>query len=158
MIREGETLFFPLLRDCCQTQKNRVSETSQIVQKPCFYAGNRTWTCTVSHQNLNLARLPIPPYPHSTSHQTYFYILSNTAEKVNHPRNDFIFGTNSVTVHAPTNSDTILCNEGVNSNPFAHKMLKCKHFGARFSLLLLTSEPMSFTQEARPVICVAKNW
>ncbi|MDE6989788.1 MAG: hypothetical protein K2P42_03950, partial [Lachnospiraceae bacterium] len=40
----------------------------------------------------------------------------------------------------PTNSDTILCNKGVNSNPFAHKMLKSKHFGARFSLLLLTSE------------------
>lgn len=38
MIREGETLF----SRCCQTQKNRVSETSQIVQKPCPYAGNRT--------------------------------------------------------------------------------------------------------------------
>ena len=27
-------------------------------------AGDRTRTCTVSHQNLNLARLPIPPRPH----------------------------------------------------------------------------------------------
>ncbi|WP_207709198.1 hypothetical protein, partial [Neglectibacter sp. 59] len=26
--------------------------------------GDRTRTCTVSHQNLNLARLPIPPHPH----------------------------------------------------------------------------------------------
>ena len=31
----------------------------------CFSsnADNRTRTCTVAHQNLNLARLPIPPYP-----------------------------------------------------------------------------------------------
>ena len=28
-----------------------------------FYAGNRTWTCTLANQNLNLACLPIPPYP-----------------------------------------------------------------------------------------------
>ena len=27
-------------------------------------AGNRTWTCTVSHGNLNPACLPFPPYPH----------------------------------------------------------------------------------------------
>ena len=32
----------------------------------CFVpgAGNRTWTCTVAHWNLNPACLPIPPYPH----------------------------------------------------------------------------------------------
>ena len=28
-----------------------------------FSADNRTWTCTLAHQNLNLACLPIPPYP-----------------------------------------------------------------------------------------------
>ena len=27
-----------------------------------FSTGDRTWTCTVAHQNLNLARLPIPPH------------------------------------------------------------------------------------------------
>ena len=29
-----------------------------------YGTGNRTWTCTLSHQNLNLACLPIPPYPY----------------------------------------------------------------------------------------------
>ena len=30
----------------------------------CFGAGNRGRTCTNEHKILNLARLPIPPYPH----------------------------------------------------------------------------------------------
>ena len=35
-----------------------------IVCKAFTTAGDRNRTCTVSHQNLNLARLPVPPHPH----------------------------------------------------------------------------------------------
>ena len=37
---------------------------------------------------------------------------------------------NLVTVHSPCDFDTILFIVCVNSNIFAHKMLKSKHFGA----------------------------
>ena len=34
-------------------------------QDSLYYADNRNRTCTVSHWNLNPARLPVPPYPHT---------------------------------------------------------------------------------------------
>jgi hypothetical protein len=34
-----------------------------LISQGLYAADNRNRTCTVSHQNLNLARLPIPPYP-----------------------------------------------------------------------------------------------
>ena len=39
---------------------------------PGLYAGEGTRTPTVSHQNLNLARLPIPPHPRNSSHNIQF--------------------------------------------------------------------------------------
>ena len=38
---------------------------------PYFHAGDRTRTCTVSHRDLNPARLPIPPRPRSLSRLIY---------------------------------------------------------------------------------------
>ncbi len=43
-------------------------------------ADNRNRTCTVSHQNLNLARLPIPPYPQDLK---LFHIVSERVGVVN---------------------------------------------------------------------------
>ena len=59
-------------------------------QSPSFTADNRTWTCTLSDQNLNLARLPIPPYPHNLYwyEKTYpIWIRPNEASGIRTPDN-----------------------------------------------------------------------
>ena len=44
--------------------RNMTRTQKVLLNKGFLTADNRTWTCTLSDQNLNLARLPIPPYPH----------------------------------------------------------------------------------------------
>ena len=102
------------------TDKSRHTDITLIIQ-------NYIWIFRFLNLHLNAGDFFTKHTIIGTAMQAFLAILQGKRNRL-------------VTVHAPTNSDTILCNEGVNSNPFAHKMLKCKHFGARFSLLLLTSE------------------
>ncbi len=48
--------------DLCRKNENPNPFPLRETGSDFCHAGNRTRTCTVSHQNLNLARLPIPPY------------------------------------------------------------------------------------------------
>ena len=61
-----------------------VSGIMKYPRKPLFYADNRTWTCTVSHQNLNLARLPIPPYPLRSERAVARYLVYPKTDIINH--------------------------------------------------------------------------
>lgn len=45
--------------------------------------GNRNRTCTVAHQILNLARLPVPPYPH-ISHRNYIAVAIQQEMRPSH--------------------------------------------------------------------------
>ena len=109
-IRYFQTIPFPLMSVLMSKQKKRASEpltkTLFFRWKPLFYGVSRPFLRITGleparrrHQNLNLARLPIPPYPPAQCQ----FIITDSALSVK-----FILFSNFVPLNEKLNSTYML--------------------------------------------------